>query len=414
MTPRIKLIIILLAILLVAIPIVLYLVNILNTGTLIVETNKSDSTISILSNDEEAKLIGKGGVKVRLKPGSYTIEAAQSDNASRATVVIDKRQTVRSALNIEDLRPITKVADYTAKYIYSAGNEITFLNASAKQLYKLSIGKSEATRYIPELYPINNVTWINDHQAVIQRDVYQLVYVNGANFRPLELAGVEYFEDFYNTPSSFFVNENSQISYITGEQLFFGGLERGAQKPVAQVDSSASVTLSNDGKILVFKQVESGDHTTNEDTKPAKPVEIQAVVFNTVDQSSYKINLPSTNILSANWSASGSQIFFYVDGFGGYIYNLLSKSLINILAVQPENIHSFTWVSDESLVYFDNRSIWRYNTSTKLTQKISSLPSNLAGPSTFSVSLDKSKAYFGTEPKPVVGAVGEIYSFPLK
>lgn len=75
------------------------------TGILNIKTVNSKEGLIISQNNSQAKFVGTGSAKIRLKPGSYQIMATYDGQQTSAIATVHKKQ--RTAINLGALRSVT-------------------------------------------------------------------------------------------------------------------------------------------------------------------------------------------------------------------------------------------------------------------------------------------------------------------
>lgn len=87
------------------------------TGTISIDTSDSKAIISISQVNHQAKNVGNGKVKVRLKPGNYQIIADDGNAQAGTTVSIKKKQVVKTILTLKKTPKLPSVDDIDFKNI---------------------------------------------------------------------------------------------------------------------------------------------------------------------------------------------------------------------------------------------------------------------------------------------------------
>ena len=384
------------------------LITYLKDGKLVVTTNDSEAEVTVAKakSDEPSRRIGHGNSKEWLSPGFYTVEVVSGEQRSRVAIEIKRRKTVTKDVDILPLKTIEQAANYTARNIFATDKSITFLNTPAKQLFRLNFGQSEATRYLPELFPIVKSYWVGVNKAVVESPNGMFRLIDNQKVKILNLP-------LLHKPESLAISQSGNIAFTSEGYLFYqeGLVPKQRQtEPFEPIEPNiiSAVALAENGMMAVYYP--PGDVHEAEDQKDSAP-EPTAFIINTSTKE--KTDLPNTgggSIQYATWNPSGTKLLYF-DANGAQVFEVQTKQGRSVLGARPTNISGFSWISDQKLVYIDQNTIWLYNDETEISAKVGDVQRTVSQSDPFSVSSDGQYIYFGTDAAAQFGSVGTIYRF---
>jgi hypothetical protein len=372
------------------------------TGELTI-TSSPNAEIYLLQTPKEPEKLGRGQASVRLKSGSYTVEAAEGASRSRATAMVETGQTTTLRLSLSPSKQPATIAQYTARHIFEGPGYIDFLNAGARQLYQLSQGQTIARRLHPEVYPIISVHWFTSGEALVEQPDSRYRFVSQQGISDVSLPGVRTGDEGSNL-GALAANRRGQIAYVAGTQLYYKDHPTAPAKPLLKLEEPGQLQLSPTGLLAVYFTPEESAHSDRPAPKP----------FIINPQTKQITQLPPSAQAAEfiSWNPAGDHLFYY-SASTGYAYYPASGKTETLLYKRITNATSFTWTSDSRLLYLDDRAVWSLDTKSSISSLLASLTGHISQSQPFTLSRDGKSIIFGTDAPGGYGSVGTIYRLPL-
>jgi hypothetical protein len=356
------------------------------TGTLAVSVSDSSAKISISNAGVASKAIGQGSsVQARVEPGVYTVTATSGAKQSSKTVEVIKGKTASVSLALTDNVPITQVAPYSASSLYVTGNTMFMVNTETQTPFIFKSGDPSGRPYNTSFYPTARIYWLSPTISFVLKNG-NWFYINGAT-GGLLTSDKEYPAD----PEGVGINPLGNFSYISQNKNVYLH-EAGVFKKVTTVKGSGNRTsLAPDGSLLIYPSTGS--------TETAQLYRNGAL--NELRASSV------SGVLYGQWSPD-SKRFCFTTQSGIYIYDTVSTATMQIISANPTNTFSPGWFDDNTVVFAQDKIVWKYSITDKTAVKLASFDGNMTAYNPFSLGPDKQNLYFSTS-KDDGGKGGAIY-----
>jgi len=375
------------------------------TSVLAVTTNNTKAVIELSQLGEKTRKIGTGSVSVRLKAGDYGLAATDGAAVTTKSVHMTSGQNIEVALTIKPLATVASLAEYTAASIVANTTGLTFLNTPFSVLYRLDAGTSVAHVYKGDIYPITSAFWIDGTHAYITNSDGQLSYFDGNTAAKL-LPGTANDDTIPPAAESVTINHQGQLAYISDNVVYFVGAPGQQPATRSKLDTGSwSISLADDGTLLVSDQTIKPDASTSGKHQSSYLLQTASAV-RTVLNSDLDYLTPG-----ASWSPDSTQ-FFYATSNGMYLYKISTKKSIKLFTGSPTHPATATWTDATHVIYAQDHSIWSYDSTSQASTKVTDIAGSLNPLNRFTLSPDKNKVYYGTDPTQS-GDGGFIYSFGL-
>jgi|SRR5579884_1139329 len=126
----------------------MYIYTAQNTGVVKVRSSVANAVISISGLSTGAKIVGKGNISLRLKPGQYYVAASGQGNNVGQTVSVTKHKTVSVSLDLKSrqgLRTIDSVTFNNLSDLLNAGLSNTQVDLFRQYVYDFNSSVQEVT-----------------------------------------------------------------------------------------------------------------------------------------------------------------------------------------------------------------------------------------------------------------------------
>lgn len=359
-------------------------------GKLII-TSAPGAKISILGDSE--KKMGIGKATTHLSSGRYLIQSSKDDAITRTTVTVKVRKTTSVSLDITALKTSSIVVkDETARSINGlADKSFTFLNVPYHQLFKYSPGKNYPVRYLPDLYPIKQVDWLENGGAVININDALSYLDSSGEVQNLGLVS-----------STYAVSKVGSIAYITNGDLMLTPINFLPRKILHLPAGGYSLSTNKDAQyVFGYSGIGNADST------------VASSGFNnyiwSTEASDHVIKIPTDSaVISAMWSPDNQ--LAYTIGPMIYLYSMpTGQQQIIISSSGKVPVWTLGFLDGDNLIYAQDSSIWRLNVKTGKSYKLNSYQGSI---SPASLSSTDGSLYYSTDID-TNGNGGNIYNVSL-
>lgn len=381
--------------------ILVYVFNLLNSGTLVVSSDQN-AQLSIIDSQNHSKKIGVGNSTVRLKPGFYAVDAAKDASDTRQSVQVQARKTYHLSLDLHSVfSPKAVIKGQTAYRIKPAVTDATsliYLNGPFSQLFQSTLnGASSPKPFLANLYPVRQADWLNDGGAVISTDGYS-VYVNDSG------ASTNIYPSL-DAQSSYVVAASGDLVYVDNNKLMLMEVPSGVSSSATLATlprGSYNLSITRDGsRLFVYSDLNSADAKVTNKRFNNYIVDIP---------SGKKADLSSSSAVTAGaWSDNGKYLAFSRDQ-NLFVYDSNTASTLQIFIGSSS---SPTWplgFLDKNLIFAKDSALWEVQLPSTVMYKIASYGGSLS-PGSFTPIGEKG-LYFSTNPDSS-GSGGNIYKLDL-
>jgi hypothetical protein len=347
-----------------------------STGVLKVGTSSKNAQISLIMADQ-SKQIGTGSANVRLHPGTYQLSVHESAAETQKTVTVTKGET--TSVNVKVQKPIAleTVAPYPAQNILVDADKLFFVNTGERIPYTYKMGEGSGRPYLSELSGLNDASWLNQVKlyAFIENVWY---YVDEAGRHDLH-SGTD-----APVANSVSINRAGAFAFTLANKDLMRSLVPGGQpQKIGSIPLAKSATqVAPNGQVLVYTPAISfGDQTA------------ETRLYS--DNGFKALPASLTGIANARWNPDSSRIS-YTTNSGMFIYDFGTQKVTAVLATAPTNQLSATWIDDNTLLYAQNRAIWRYSLTAGAATKVAGFDGVLNSNNPFTLAADNQTVYVGT------------------
>lgn len=341
--------VIILAVLLVIIAIVLYLINQMSYGSLVVSSNNKNALISISqlqsyssTNVNTNTVQASVGQSIRLKPGNYSVTVSDASFSAQQNIVITTGKSSHVTLNLDSASSFQPVLGEGVANVYASSNQLLFNNLSTGNLEQINANNSES---LVDSHDFTRISWASNAYGVGEDNSNILYSIKNGQVTPLNLP----FNPGTNAHLQFSVAPNGQV-YIATDSAIYKGSVSGPFEKIASVKAPVSVIAASNNAVAIF---EGGNDSSVSNSGAS--ISTLYVIGNSGDR---QVN--NVDITAAAWSVSGKYLAAVVNG-----QLIIWNANLNQVAQVKASPSALVWVDDNTLIYGINNAIWTYSINTK-------------------------------------------------
>lgn len=328
-------------------------------GKLEVSTNSKTSTIKIVkSGTDTAKeadpskviSLSKGAVSISVAPGTYLVAVEDGDKASSKAVVIERGKT--TSVNISPIKttPVEPVSDTGAKSIIASQAHAYYLDPVSRNLF--SITSDNKIHSVNPALQFSSVQWADSTYGVGQGISGRLYEISNGSVAVLATQ----IPVSYISETNYAVAPSHQLYVAFNNGVYRSNPASGLQK-IYTADSSARLVASSNGVAVISSGgVESAAKNV---VAAIAVIDLQGAVSKK-DIGVYEIAL----------SPDGKQVATSND-FASTLYD---SKLHEIASIPAVNISSLVWLDNKTLLYAVDNQLWRYDSASKIAERIANMP----------------------------------------
>lgn len=369
-------------------------------GKLIVTTSDPSAAINLVDDNKDKK-IGTGKTSVRLKKGQYLVQAKKGESVTYTTVIIGSRKTVSVHLGISALKTPETVVEYATAHRIKANTDssLTYLSAPNDQLFKYNPVSKQKARFLPDLYPVTQVDWLEDGSAIVSTENKPSVFIDSlGKMRNLEL-------NLGSQSSNYSVSKKGNIAFVSNGNVMLKKEPFAPAETISKLLASGyNLSISRTGETIFISSDISGVHNTSNQKQLSNYLFGPLTPPRSTKVSTSKVITDS--ILNDN-----GQLLLYTTGSTVSLYNVASKKTDTALTPFRSLPVWLLGFANTTLIYAQGSSLWQLDTKTLVSKKLSSYNGSIS-PSSFTLSAEGNLFYYSTDPN-VDGAGGDIYQLKL-
>jgi hypothetical protein len=360
------------------------------TGVLDITASDPSAELQLLQAGNTPQVFGKGSGSVRVNPGTYTILAKASDKQALQVVSVEKQQHTSANLDLGDGFKSEKLSAYAASNVGFVNNALYFINIASHVPNKLLLSEQAARPIATTSYPAQQAYWLTNGDFYVNKSG-NWNYFNGTTLQKMQ-----------NTPA-----DSSLISFNQNGGYAYIDSDKNVQLAASPTTAPTKVaTLSSDGHNL---SLSSNDSLLVYSTAPSSKDRQAKIISNgqtkTIDNSDLE------NVQFASWSPNSQKISFSTLN-GLYIYDLAKNSTTTITSITPTNSRAIAWLDDNTLVFGQDQSLWKYSLGERQSTWISNFADKLYEDSPFSIASGGGAIYYSTHSEATTNT-GSIFRIVL-
>ena len=401
-----------------------WIIQFLTTGELKVTTSNKSAEINIIdpATGKVSQFVGKGSGSIRLKPGTYTVEAKLDDRITRTGFEIVTSKTTSKNLQITDIKSPNQFLYYSASHLHAKDNILYFRNDSTREFNKFNSSESEPTVVEESLPEISTIHWATGgNLALLETSDNIFYYFEDGKIRVVDISAPNglLYPDSSKPDEAEESDVNSQILHAQVNELgAFAFIEEGkvfykpslAEKAKLvtnrQLLSDSILELSNKGLIALVTYESLGQENITSKDISKRAIEI----YN--PKNNEKTTLSTKEIPGfMSWSPGGDKLV-YSDGQNIMLYNDNDKSTKIALGNRGELSTFISWINDDTMIFPDKTSLWKYEVASNTTTKIANIPAGMLVQS-LGVDSNEKTVFLSTKPNSRFDAFGNVYRLDL-
>ncbi len=351
-----------------------WLFNYLSTGTIILTTNESGSTITLqrTSQGKPFVKIGLGSLNVTATHGQYLATVKNGSQVSEQVINFNSgHKTLRYSIALSRLLQVEPVAYQNASNIAASNTELVYLDSGNENIYKIDGQNNLAA--INSSQQFRSVKWANASFGVGQDNNGQLYTIDDGAISPLRVPF-----SYGATAVSFDVSENKQIYVSYGADVYAGG-PAGNFKKIYTAAYSNLLLAAGVNKVVVADEVVGQSVNT--------PSPVLAVVDT------------SGSVIKKN--EAGEIVKLALSPSGQYLvsvnksYVSVYDSSLNQIAIVPNSssVGYITWLDNNKFLYTSGNELWSYDLNNQSAELQANMPFFASSITGLSLSGDRSYVY---------------------
>lgn len=335
-------------------------------GILIVETDQT-SQVFITQNvlEGETKQIGTGNIKVRVPAANYTVASRRESDGAESRYLITVQKRLESRVNLTLLKPIElrEVGIINAKNIYYDSKKLLYVDPHQKLIYTYLDPETVPQNIHSELFPVHQVVWSEKGNALVEGLNGMSIIQNGVSSPLRYPPSLEPKGGYTPFVYDYSVSDTGRIAINFNGEIYTYSSLKSSPRLVKNVDESSLVEMANDGNLLVFTDTSSHPHEGG-------------------SHESFLIN-PSGNVISegllneealdAVWSPNNQNVLL-IKNSGLSKLKIDSQENIDLVYGGLDSPQHVYWLNNRRILYVDDRALWVIDTETRITRKLTSLP----------------------------------------
>jgi hypothetical protein len=344
------------------------------TGKIIITTNNSNNTISLVksADSDEAsakKYTARGNLTLNLPAGNYTLSVEGNSIATNQVIKVKGHKTQSYNINPVNTSGVEPVVSQPAQNLTISSSELDYLNSNTGILFKVD-SQNNVVKLAAQQFKV--IKWASQGTGVGQGEDGNLYIVNGGTINQLNLPFA-----YKGEASGFSISPSKNIYVSDGADVYAGNLG-GNFKKIYTANSTSPVIVAGLNKVAVADEVIQSTSTVDP---------LLAVI-----STSGKTIKKGESAGKLFWSPGGKYLIS-TDEDSAKIYND-SLNLVGTIASKTF-VEQVAWVNDNMLFYTSNDQVWSYDITSNKAQLTANMP--LADSITeLTINPDKSYIYLVT------------------
>src|ERR1039458_3465345 len=352
--------------------VLVWLVNYLSTGTIIVTANEKGSTITLqrTSQGKPFVKIGLGSLSVTATHGQYLATIKNGSQVIEQFINFnDGHKTLKYSISLSSLSQVEPVAYQNASDVAASNTGLVYLDAGDEYIH--TIDNQNNLVAINSAQQFQNVKWANASFGVGLDSDGHLYTINNASISPLAVPF-----SYGGKAVSFDVSENKQIYVSYGEDVYVGG-QNGSFKKIYTATSSNLVLAAGVNKVAIADETE--------EQSASNPL------LATVSTSGSVIkNVGEGEIGKLALSPNGQYLVSVNESYAS-VYD----SSLHQVAIVPaiSSVNYVTWLDNNRFFYTSGDELWLYDLTNQRAELVASMPFLVNSITGLSISSDRSYVY---------------------
>jgi len=330
------------------------LLKYLQTGTLVVTTNDTDNSITLVDLKTNSDLISTSGeMKAKVKEGKYLIKVQGQKTTTSKFIDVMARKTSEYNINIENMVSLAPFLPQPISDIGKLGNSIIYINEFG---FLSKLASDGVITILSAELVFKNVQW---------SDSYGIGLANDNNFYTVTDSGLSKIdiitEEVYGGDLSFSFN-NDKTFYVASRAKIYK-IENGVGSQIYSSEYDM-VTMMKNSSYISFLESNNSEYQTKE----------AGSKVTVLDKNGVKVASEEIESYEYQWSPSGNILATTNDEGYSKLYN----NQLRVIGEFPvSNANNITWSDEKNIVYSIDDSVWKYNTESEQSIKLTN--TNLKG-----------------------------------
>jgi hypothetical protein len=329
------------------------------SGTIKIKTNNSANLIVLYSLDDSGKPSevsrGQGSVDFTGWGGHYQAVASNRISSAKQKIELKARQTTTYTINLstKSLATVEPVLPFGVFGVAADKSQLLYVDTQSKRLYRLD-ASGLPVLLNPDVV-FKKVSWANSSLGVGVGDNNQLYLIKDG------VVGL------LNTPFTYDGTSSADAAIASGGRVYisFGHTVYASN---SQGDFKKFYTTTSDQPKLIAGK----DHLAivdKTDNKGSGEDAAGAPLLKVVDAAG-RVSKKNGGAYEYTWSPDGKFLALSGDS-GSPIYD---SSLKQVGQLPSGNVNNITWLTNTTLLYGVNDSLWSYSTNSKTEEQIATMP----------------------------------------
>lgn len=336
-------------------------------------TVEVDGATTITATNSNVKYEGKQSFSRLVSPGDYIVEVSNGSFSSQYQTHVSLFGSTRLAATIRPTKAAVAVSSGGASFMNPRSDSLVFVDGS-DSLAVINSQSATVTPFRPELGKVSFAQWSGNGQGVLiatKNDVQHAYRSNGDVFEELDTAslGQGAALDATITPSG-------KILISKGKNVY--EFDNGVKTGIIYTSEFDNFNIVASNEWLVIYYPPGGSTETNVGSG-------ENIAINLKTKRHTKF---TTGVDTLDFSPDGKKVA--ITGSRPVIQDVSGNNILSL----ADGAHNYHWISNSTLVYSINDSLWYADTSNKGIYKMSNTP---GGALISSVSTDPAgNIYFAT------------------
>lgn len=384
----------------------------LNTGSIKIITDKVNTVYEVTSTKGAVnkKKVSSGSYNARIGTGKHSFIISKGVDETQVSVNINRLENKSYTVNLVSSNKDSLVINNNISSLQANSDNLNFVDNSFQNIQKYNINNKLYSNFMINSNPKNiyKIKWLSPNKgiATMVGGYMVLVQPNGISkldFNNSQLIG----NDITKSNVDLYAGMNG-VNYVikVDDKLYIYNINNSTIKELQTgLDSSPEIITIGDlslNNIFAYAILQSKNTVDTKVTKANYDINL----INAETNESSKIQFDS-EINNIKWSPDGKKIAISTIN-GIYIYDYQSKIKTTVLPYGSFNPTALNWINNNSIVYFNDNSLWCFNLASNYSNKVSNNKNTLYIEES-TISTDGLYYYYVIPTSNSIGIPGSVY-----
>lgn len=388
----------------------------LNSGVIKINTNSANEIflLSYKNGVISRKKVGKGNTSLRYSPGKYSIVVQNQSNETQITVDVKRFQQKQYSIELFNSNQDELVTRTNVSSLQATPNNLNFVEETFQDLQSMNLKTKSISNFLKNgtLAKVFKVKWVSENKGIATMVGGYTVMVDPQGSTPIKIPYEDFDDANLNNINIDVLGITNGVAIVRLQDRIYGyDVNKGIFKQIVG-------GIQDYGKINLIAELSKNynlsysiiDHSKNVDVEVNKnDYEITFLDYNSLAKNTIKLDSEINKLL---WSGDGKNLLISTNK-ELYVYNPSSKSKQIVLPYRTGNSNALRWISADSLIYFSDNSLWRYNIMSQKSDRVST-NKNSAFIKESTLSTDEKYYYYVIPTSNSNQTVGSVYRIPIK